>query len=330
MEKLQKCPFQQGTIPNQRVVTDNGSHESILFPLVLLPPASNEGKMSLPCFPNTIRNNREWIDNQLKEVGALLFRGFPLKTASDFNEVVEALGWEEHTYMGAAARKRVHGRVFTASEAALHLPIHFHHEMSKFEDFPAKLLFFCEIAPPEGGQSAIVLSHKITQRMEQEFPELVAKLAKEGLLYSSVHPEKEEDDPTFLLKSWKTLFRTEDKEEAERFAERDFNWKVTWEGSRMILKMGPLTSIRTFDGNESKKAWFNLLAFGSTHSNIVILGDGSEIPPEAIEKCKQIAEEECVDIDWQVGDVVVIDNRYVQHSRRPSKPPRTILAAFCK
>ncbi|KAH9317859.1 hypothetical protein KI387_019628 [Taxus chinensis] len=358
MEELQRSPFQQGRIPDQRVIEENDNNNGVLFPMVLLPPP-NEDKMILESFVGTIQNNREWIDSQLEEVGALVFRGFPLKSPSDFNAVVEALGWEEHTYMGAASRKRVHGRVFTASEAALHQPIKFHHEMSKvifyikprpsfffpllshilrnalllitqFENFPTKLLFFCEIAPPEGGQTAILLSHKITQRMEQRYPDLVKKIEKEGLLYSSVHPEKEEDDPNFLLKSWRTLFQTEDKEEAERAAKSSFNWKVSWEGSRMSLQMGPLTSIRTFDGKESKKAWFNLLAFGSTDSNILTLGDGSQIPPEAIEFCNQIAEEECVDVNWEVGDVVVIDNRFVQHARRPSKPPRRILAAFCK
>jgi len=47
-----------------------------------------------------------------------------------------------------------------------------------------KLIFFCEIAPLEGGKTAIVLSHKITQRMEQKYPQLVRKLEEEG---SSIH-----------------------------------------------------------------------------------------------------------------------------------------------
>ncbi|KAH9318318.1 hypothetical protein KI387_020087, partial [Taxus chinensis] len=85
-----------------------------------------------------------------------------------------------------------------------------------FEEFPSKILFFCEIAPPEGGQTAIVQSHKITARMEEKFPELVAKLEKEGLFYCSTYFQ--DDHPDLFLKGWQTLFHSRDKNEAEKKA----------------------------------------------------------------------------------------------------------------
>jgi hypothetical protein len=174
----------------------------------------------------------------------LLFRGFPLRSASDFNADVEAFGWEEHPYLGLASRTRIEGRVYTANEAPLDQHIKFHHEMAmvsrsyplhtklsfcfsgssnlffvfyfpiQFDEFPTKLIFFCEIAPPEGGQTAIVLSHKITQRMEQRYPELVKKLEKEGLIYPASIPQ--EDDPQSFLKGWQSRYETNNKQEAER------------------------------------------------------------------------------------------------------------------
>ena len=102
---------------------------------------------------------------------------------------------------------------------------------------------------------------------------------------------------------------------------------VSWNGENMMLHIGPTVSIRKVDGN--KKAWFNLLAFRDANEPRT-LGDGSVVPTEAIESCIQIAEEEAVDLKWEAGDVVVLDNRFVMHARRPSKPPRRILAAFCE
>ena len=97
----------------------------------------------------------------------------------------------------------------------------------------------------------------------------------------------------------------------------------------MLLELEPLTSIRTIDGD--KKAFFNLLPLNDLGPGPgPLLGDGSVIPKDVIESCQQIAEEEAVDVKWEVGDVVVLDNRVVMHARRPSKPPRRILAAFCK
>lgn len=314
---MEETCFRQGKIAHQRAINSGR-----LFPTVLLPFHND---MSVKSLVQTIQNKREWIEEELKEAGALLFRGFPLKTAADFNQVVEAFGWKEQPYLGAASRTRVHGKVYTANEVSLDQNIRFHHEMAKFEEFPSKLLFFCEIAPPEGGQTAILPSHKITARMEERYPELVAKLEKEGLYFFTTYfPE---DRPDFFLKGWQTLFETTDKDEAQKKAAEYFKAKVSWEDSKMVVQMGPLTSIRRFDGN--KKAWFNQIAFWDLDTPRM-LGDGSPFPQEATELCIQITEEECVEVNWEVGDVLLIDNRLVQHARRPSKSPRRILVAICK
>ncbi|XP_057832879.2 clavaminate synthase-like protein At3g21360 [Cryptomeria japonica] len=189
MGKLQDCPFHQGKIPQQKVINEDG----LLFPMVLLPQNVSDVGNTLQSFLHTIESNKEWIDDHLKEGGALLFKGFPLKSASDFNAVMEAFGWDEKVYEGAASRIRVEGRVFNANEAPLHQPIHFHHEMALYKDFPTKLAFYCEIAPPDGGQTAILLSHKITERMEEKHPEFVRKLKNKGLIYPAII--QAEDDP---------------------------------------------------------------------------------------------------------------------------------------
>lgn len=55
-----------------------------------------------------------------------------MKTASDFNEFVEAFGFEELPYVGGAApRTNIVGRVFTANESPPDQKIPFHHEMAQ-------------------------------------------------------------------------------------------------------------------------------------------------------------------------------------------------------
>lgn len=315
--------MKQGRIAQQQILEDGS-----LFPMVLLPPSPDENQ-SIGFFVNAIQQNREWIDKKLKGVGALLFRGFPVRSASDFNAVVEAFGWEEHPYLGLASRARVEGRVYTANEAPLDQPIKFHHEMAMFDKFPTKLIFFCEIAPPEGGQTAIVLSHKITERMEQIYPQLIKKLEKEGLIYPGSLVQ--EDDPQSAIKGWQSAYGTNNKQEAEKKLSMSGVpvSKITWaDDGKMFFEMGPIVSIRTVDPDTDKrKAWFNPSAIGHTTP---MVGDGSLFPEGAMEQYIRIAEEECVDVTWEVGDVLVLDNRFLQHARRPSAPPRRVLAAFCK
>ena len=65
-------------------------------------------------------------------------------------------------------------------------------------------------------------------------------------------------------------------------------------------------------------------------SDDVTYGDGSQLPEEAVRGCARIMEEEAVDIPWQQGDIMVLDNRAVMHGKRPAKPPRLILLALYK
>eukprot|EP01018_Ginkgo_biloba_P036461 Gb_16265 [translate_table: standard] len=316
---MDEMRFQKGVIAGRKKLEDG-----TLFPMVLL-PATETVDHTIESFTNTIQQSQEWINNQLKRAGAMLFRGFPVKNASDFNAVVEAFGWEEQPYLGAASRTRIEGRVYTANEGPLHQPIHSHHEMSRYEDFPTKLAFYCEVAPPEGGQTAILWSPNITHRMEQKYPELITRLEKEGLMHSITLAQ--EDDPDDIRCGWQTHFQTKHKEEAEKKAAKS-GYQIQWmEDGGLKLISGPHAAIRTFDGD--KKAWFNLYIFHSPKDSVT-LRDGSPVPAELIETCIHIVNDESVEVTWEVGDVLVLDNRLVQHARRPSKPPRRVLAALGK
>ena len=63
---------------------------------------------------------------------AILFRGFPLRTAQDFHDVIEATGLLGMDYIGGAAvRTQITSRVFTANESPPSEKIPFHHEMAR-------------------------------------------------------------------------------------------------------------------------------------------------------------------------------------------------------
>lgn len=104
---------------------------SFTFPSILSPnPKSSPFSLSL--FTEAIKSHKPFLDSLLLKSGALLFSGFPVKKAKDFNDVVEAFGFEELPYVGGAApRTNVVGRVFTANESPPDQKIPFHHEMAQ-------------------------------------------------------------------------------------------------------------------------------------------------------------------------------------------------------
>lgn len=66
---------------------------------------------------------------------------------------------------------------------------------------------------------------------------------------------------------------------------------------------------------------------GSYHP-LPTYGDGSAIDTEHLELALNIAEDMQVDVEWQKGDLVLLDNYAVMHSRRPWVGKRTVLAAL--
>ncbi|ERN15161.1 clavaminate synthase-like protein At3g21360 [Amborella trichopoda] len=326
--------FEQIQLPQQKHL--NGGFQ---FPAILSPNPSfypRSASVSLHEFTQRITESKPWLESLLLSSGSILFRGFPVKTSSDFNAVVEAFGFEELPYVGGAApRTNVFGRVFTANESPPDSPIPFHHEMAQVPEYPTKLFFFCEEEPRKGGETPIVLSHLIYEKMKDRFPEFVERLEEHGLIYTRVLGKG--DDPSSPIgRGWQSTFLTQDKIEAEKRASR-LGMTLEWTEDGVKTIIGPIPAIK-YDATRGRKIWFNSMAAAYTGwkdsrndpVKAVTFGDGAPLPADIILECLKILEEESVVIPWQKGDVILVDNLAVLHSRRPFEPPRRILVSICK
>ncbi|GAB4850301.1 hypothetical protein Ancab_029601 [Ancistrocladus abbreviatus] len=322
--------FREGQLPQQRV------YHGVRFPIVLSPYDSN-ATFSLIDFTEGIKSHKPWLLSRLHDAGAILFRGFPVISASDFNDVVEAFGFEDHPYLGGTApRKKVVGRVFTANESPPDQKIHFHHELAYVPEFPNKIFFFCEVEPRSGGETPIILSHVIFERIKERHPKFVQELEEYGLLY--VRTIGDDDDVSSSAgRGWKSSFLTEDKNVAEERANK-LGMKLEWLQDGVKVVIGPTPAIR-YDKTRQQKVWFNsVIGSYTTLQDVedglvrqsVTFGNGKSLPGHIIYDCQNILEEECAAIPWQKGDVLLLDNWAVLHSRRSFVPPRRVLASLCK
>ncbi|KAI3727278.1 hypothetical protein L1987_67091 [Smallanthus sonchifolius] len=310
----------------------------VLFPAVLSPdPSTDSTAVELSTFKEAIRTHKPWLQSLLLKSDAILFRGFSVVSPSDFNDVIEAFGFPEFLYVGGrASRTQIVGRVYTANESPLDKEIPFHHEMAYIPDSPTKLFFFCEEEPGEGGETPIVLSHIIYEKMKERHPDFVAQLEEHGLTYIKIAGDK--DDPSSVTgSSWKSAYKTDDKNVAEERATK-LGTKLEWMGNTVKIITGPVPAIR-FHQESHRKTWFNSLAVaysGPTSEKIdnrntsVELGSGDPVDDDAVKDMLRMLDEECVAIPWKKGDVLLVNNLTVLHSRRPLiKPPRRILASLC-
>lgn len=86
------------------------------------------------------------------------------------------------------------------------------------------MILFCEIPPPEGGETPFVPSFRVTERMLEEFPEWVKLMEEKGLKYSFTARSTQNDTSSMRGRGWEDAFGTSDPQEAEK---RYFSFKLT-------------------------------------------------------------------------------------------------------
>ncbi|KAK3083105.1 hypothetical protein FSP39_014065 [Pinctada imbricata] len=317
-------------IPQQK------TYDDIIFPLILTPSSDDDFK--------THGETLEWLRNQMSAIkenllkhGAILFRGFSVKEAEDFDKFVKAFNYESLPYVGGAApRTLVTGNVFTSNESPPDSLIPFHHEMAQVPTYPSVLFFYCDTEPGKDGQTPLVPSNMVYRRMVEECPDFVNELEQKGVVYSRVLSDG--DDPTSPIgRGWQSTYGTTDRTSAEKSA-RELVASVEWlPDGCMRTKTEILPAIRE-DTRTGKKTWFNSIIAvyrgwkdsRNSPETSITFGDGSPMPPAVMDKLEQILNDLAVDFSWTKGDVVVVDNRQVLHGRRTFTPPRRILASLCK
>lgn len=113
--------------------------------------------------------------------------------------------------------------------------------------------------------------------------------------------------------------------------------KLEWLEDGVKSIMGPIPAVK-YDSTRQRKIWFNSMVAAYTGwkdarndpLKAVTFGDGNPLPADVIYDCLKILEEESVAIPWQKGDVLLLDNLAVLHSRKSFSLPRRVLASLCK
>src|SRR5262249_11996323 len=145
--------------------------------------------------------------------GAVLFRGFPVHTAQDFDRFVAGFGLENFAYedsLSNAVRVNRTPRVFTANEAPPTVTIFLHHEMAQTPIYPSKLFFFCEQPAESGGATPICRSDVLWGRLATRCPDFARDCVDKGLRYSNVMPS-ENDPNSGMGRSWQSTLKAKSR-----------------------------------------------------------------------------------------------------------------------
>ena len=304
------------------------------------------------CFPYVLKCKQSgislidataWASQQKQELialsathGALFLRGFPLKTAEDFDAMIVAFGLPNFPYkesLSNAVRINRTERVFTANEAPASVMIYLHHEMAQTPIFPSKLFFFCEQPPEKGGATPLCRSDVLLDQLKSRAPEFAQACQEKGLKYTNVMPAAA-DHSSGMGRSWQQTFNISTKHEAEaRMEKLGYTWKWLEDGS---LQATTPVLRAVFDLPDGRQSFFNQLIAASQGwqdarndpSKSVTLGDGSPLDTESVLLAAKLGEELSFNVTWEQGDLALVDNFVTMHGRRPFTGTRKILASL--
>lgn len=305
-----------------------------VFPSVIL----NEGQFnSVEATSKWVQANLAALEAELSDSGALLFRGFPIDSAETFDTFSAAFGYPSFTYkesLSNAVRINFTERVFTANEAPRDVEIYLHHEMAQTPISPKKLFFFCNSAADQGGATPICRSDQLFKALEAEMPQLAKEFESKGLRYTT-HMPSQNDEQSGQGRSWASTLSVETKQDAEKkLAELGYDWH--WKGDDSLEAITPiLPAVLDLGG---KKVFYNQLVAAymgwngvrDNPSRALAFGDGSAIPKEGLERISELSEKFTFDLQWQEGDVALLDNKITMHGRRPysGERKRQVLVAL--
>lgn len=276
------------------------------------------------------------VDRLLLDRGAVLFRGFSLERAEEFERVAAALTTELYGGYGDLPREGGTEKIYKSTPYPKNLPILFHSESSHLPTWPTRISFFCITPAESGGETPLADQREIARRLE---PEVLAEFERKGLTYVR--------NFSGLDVSWQQFFGTEARAAVERTCQEggmEPAWRDGGDSLRVFqhvrgVRDHPVTGEQLFFNQiqlhhphylpeETRESLRAMVDGDEDLPRNVTFGDGSPISDEVAEHVLQTYWDTCVMFPWEKGDVISLDNMLQAHARMPFTGDRAVAVAM--
>lgn len=290
---------------------------------------------SLADEPAWVGEHRDELRDILDDQGAVLVRGLGLRHAAMVKEAVTALGIQLMAEREAFAPRTAHGgSLYSGSAWPADQPMCMHHELSYARTAPALLIFACLVPPASGGATAVADSGALLDELPAATLE---RLARAGWLLTRNY-----GGPVGL--SWQDAFGAGSRAEVDRYC-RENGIEAEWSGEALRTRQRRPAFVR--HPVSGRRRWFNQISFLSEWSldpdvrDYLVSalgadglsfntawGDGEPFAPELISQINAVYDRVTRREPWEAGDLMLVDNVRMAHSREPFDGPREIVAGL--
>lgn len=276
------------------------------------------------------------IEEVVDRCGAVLVRGLGVRDRRTATEASRALLGELYAEREPfAPRTRHPGGLYSATDWPPDQPMCMHHELSYAREVPARQIFCCLTAPGSGGATALADAAAVLRDLPAD---LVARFARHGWELIRTH-----NDVVGL--GWAEAFGTGDRARVEAYLRANgVRWEWTGDGGLRTRRIRPAVVRHPVSG---LRLWFNQVAFlnewtmdAAVREYLVLefgadalpfttrCGDGQPLDRATVDLVNDVYAAHTVRQPWQTGDVLIVDNLRMAHSREPYTGRREVVVAF--
>jgi alpha-ketoglutarate-dependent taurine dioxygenase len=282
--------------------------------------------------------HRPYLREQLAKHGGILFRNFHIDAPEKFEAVAKTISNNElFDEYGDLPRENPGAKVYGSTPYPHDKAILFHNESSHMHRWPMKIFFYCVKPAEKGGATPIIDCRKIYQSLD---PAIIKKMSEKKLMYVR-------NFVNGLDVSWQQFFQTSNKAAVEEYC-RKSGIEFTWKGENQLrtrqicsaVSKHPYTGEMLFF-NQVQLHHISCLDASTRESMLAVFkpedlprnvyyGDGSPIEDSVMEEISALYERLAIRFQWQAGDVIMLDNMMVSHSRDPFEGTRKIMVAMAE
>lgn len=282
--------------------------------------------------------NQEFIRGHLLSHGAIVFRGFKMRTALQFEQFIRNVssGPLEY-YERSSPRHNVSGNIYTSTDYPADQTIFLHNENSYQHSWPLRIFFFCVTVAEQGGETLLADCRKVLQRLS---PETRERFIEKKVMYVRNFRKG-------LGLPWQAVFQTTERDVVEQYC-RKAGIETEWKGGDWLRTRQRREAVVRHP-QTGAMLWFNHAAFfhASTLQPVVrelllaeyqeeelpsntYYGDSSPIPPSVVNELREAYHQETLFFRWQEGDILMLDNMLTAHGRAPFVGTREILVGMAE